>query len=374
MGSMLPDGTIIPSYMGSEPMGKKSKTNAFNNFTLRQGEVRTIIYPDDPKSVSKKYVEYAVAVQVRDGSGPAVTVNYPNCVVANLFGGVADKLRYTYRAQTSEPEKGKVVADGSKVLVLCVNGELRKAFIVGGINEDPTKEKKDDGHHLFFEFNGTQISINKDGELQIRYRGPTDITGKLASGEEDSDSNTSGATVIFTKEGGIKAYTKDEKQFIHLDHDNKKIDVLADEEWHVKVNKKLVFEMGDTMQVTGKSTCTIEMSDKVFIKSAGVHVGGASEAWMMGSTFRQSQSTMHQTMSGLLNTLAGLVTTAATNLQIASAAHKVPIVGPIVGSVPLQLAATALNSAGPLFSQLGSAITTFEGQGSSYLSTKNKND
>ena len=213
--------------------------------------------------------------------------------------------------------------------------------------------------------------INKDGELQVRYRGATKVDGTLS---DDADAVAENSTVIFTKEGGIKMYTPEEKQFIHLDHKNKKLDILVDEEWHVKVNKKLVFEMDDTMQVTGKKTCTIEMDDKVFIKSAGVHVGGASDAWMLGSTYRQNEGMMNQKLSGFMNALNSLIMTAATNLQIASGLHKIPIAGPIAGSVPLQLAAVALQSAGPLFAQMASAITTFESSASSYLSTKNKND
>ena len=371
---------VVPSYFNSRPMGETVESDTHNGtMQLLMGEVKEIIDPTDAKSLSKKYLEYTVDVQHRSGSGPASTVRFTNCLLVNPFGGIADKIHYTLRADPDDPTGKDVAKTGAKVLLLCVHGSSNNAFIIGGIREDKGKDEKEfpdkkDQHQLFFEFNGVQLNINNDGELQVRYRGPTAVSGKLKSDEEDADSATSGATIIFTKEGGIKAYTKDEKQFIHLDHENKKIDILADEEWHVKVNKKLAFEMDDVMEVSGKKTCTITMDDKVFIKSAGVHVGAATDAWMLGSTYRQNEGMMNQKLSGYLNAITSLLSTAATSMNAAAAAMKPPIAGAIAASIPLQAAAVALTSAGPLFAQMASAITTFESSASSYLSTKNKND
>ena len=380
MANILDDNTVIPSFLGVSDRGDRSiDPGNQTSIALRYGEVRKIIYPDDPKSVSKRFVEYNVEIQQKDQGGPGTSVTYANCVQMSLFGTTADLFRYTLREDKEENGK-KSLRSGSKVVVLCLNGNVSKGVIVGALRDTGTdkegslqegKDKKDDGHNLFFEFNGVQVKINKDGELQVRYRGATKVDGTLS---DDADAEAENSTIIFTKEGGIKAYTKDEKQFIHLDHKNKKIDILADEEWHVKVNKKLAFEMDDVMEVSGKKTCTITMDDKVFIKSAGVHVGGATDAWMLGTTYRQKEGMMNQQLSGYLNALNSLIMTAATSLQVASGLHKIPIAGPIAGSVPLQAAAVALQSAGPLFAQMASAITTFESSASSYLSTKNKND
>lgn len=380
MANILSDNTVVPSYLGVSERGDRGVDSGNQtSIALRYGEVRKIIYPDDPKSVSKRFIEYNVEIQQKDQSGPGTSVTYANCVQMSLFGTTADLFRYTLREDKEENGKDSL-RKGAKVVVLCLNGNVSKGVIVGALRDTGTdkegslqegKDKKDDGHNLFFEFNGVQVKINKDGELQVRYRGATNVDGTLS---DDADPEAENSTVIFTKEGGIKAYTKDEKQFIHLDHKNKKIDILADEEWHVKVNKKLAFEMDDVMEVSGKKTCTITMDDKVFIKSAGVHVGGATDAWMLGTTYRQKEGMMNQQLSGYLNALNSLIMTAATSLQAASGLHKIPIAGPIAGSVPLQAAAIALQSAGPLFAQMASAITTFESSASSYLSTKNKND
>ncbi len=375
MSMTLPDGTVIPSYLGADTMGQRMGLNAFSNVVLRQGEVREIIYPDDDRSVSKKVVEYSVVVQVRDGSGPAVSVAYPNCTVANLFGGVADVGRYTLRAWTKEPEKGKTTSDGSKVLLLCVNGELRRALIISGTNDSPEDpEKKDDGHNLFFEFNGIIGQINKDGELEVHHRGPTDNADKLKSGSEDKDDDASGSKVIFNKEGGIKVLTKDEKQFIFLDHKNKKIDVLADEEWHVKVNKKISIEAGDQITIDGDKGMDVTTQNDITMKSSGVKVGDATDAWMLGSTYRKAESQAMKSVSQQLSTASQQLQQASQMMLTAATGLKIPLYGGVVASTPVQMAGQAIGQAGSALSQAASAIDSFESSADTYLSKKNKND
>lgn len=382
MSQILDDNTVVPSYLGLSDRGDHHTAPGHQtSVALRYGEVRKIIYPDDSKSVSKRWVEYHVEIQQKDAGRPGTGVVYANCVQMSLFGTSADLFKYTLREDSQQQNQSdKSVGVGSKVAVLCLNGDVTKGLIVGalrdtGNDEDGSKQqgkdKKEDGHNLFFEFNGAQISINKDGELRVRYRGATKSDGTL---DDNANSDAEGSTIIFNKDGGIKAYTKEEKQFLFLDHANKKIDILADDEWHVKVNKKVLFEAGDLYEIRGSKTCTIQMDDKVFIRSAGVHVGSASDAWMLGTTYRNAESQMNMKLSAYLVSLTSLIATAAGALQTAGGLLVVPIGGAIAAAVPISAAAAALMAAGPLLGQMGSAITTFETGASSYLSTKNKND
>lgn len=377
MSMTLPDGTVLPSYFGSDPMGQRQGLSAFNNMSLRQGEVSKVIYPDDPKSISGTVVEYSVVVQVRDGNGPAASVTYPNCTVANLFGGVSDVLRYTLRARTSSPEKGETISDGSKVLVLCVNGELRRAIIVGGINDsqdlaaqDLSTEKKADGHNLRFEFNGAQVAINDAGEVQVRYRGKTKVDGSL---DDSADSNAEGSTVIFDKTGGIKLYTKDQAQYVYLNNKDKKIEILADSDWNVKSNQTLTFNTGGDMSFTSSAKCLVTASNNVFIKSSGVLVGSATDAWMLGSTYRRNETVMLKQISAGMKALAGSLGGIAAGLQTAAATLPLPG-GPAAAAVGLQAAAAAMVTTPPIFAQMAAAIEAFEALAPLYLSKKNKND
>lgn len=362
--------SVMPSYLSSTDMGGTSRSAMQDEtFQLLMGEVKEIIPPSSDKSLSKRYLEYNVEVQYRNGSGPTSLVTFANCLLLNSLAGVADKEYYTLRSDSSEPKQDETNTTGAKVLLLCVQGNAGTAFIIGGVREDKGPDEND--HRYFFEFNGVQQSINKDGELQIRYRGQTKVDGDL---HDDADPDAEGSTLIFDKEGSIKLYTKDEKQFIYLNHKDKKLDILADEEWHVKVNKVLSFEAGDEVKIKGDKTCTVEMSDKVYIKSAGVHVGGASDAWLLADTYRKAESQMLKQISTTLQSIMSLITTAASTLTSAAAANAPPMVGGAAAATPFAAAGAALTSAAPMFMQMSTAIETFEAQASTYLSTKNKND
>ena len=371
MSTILSDGSVIPSYLNAEQMGARSPHSGFSNLCLRQGEVKDVLYPDDSRNVSKIFVEYNVVVQVRNGNGPAVSVLYPNCTVANLFGGIGDKSRYTLRGQTKEPDLKRITSDGSKVLILCVNGETRQALIVGGISEDKTAEKKEDGHSLFFEFNGAQGTINKDGELQIRFRGATDAAGKLT---ESAIKEAEGSTAVFDKYGGIKVYTPQEKQSLFLDNQNKKLTIQADEEFDVSVNGKTALDVGKAISVRGGAGCSIEIQDTVSITSSGVHVGAATDAWLLASTYRRAETIKNDTLKTALSTLSSQVTTAGAALLAASPLMLIPMTGAALAAPSIAAAAAAITSMVATIGTMMSAIATFESQSSSYLSTKNLND
>ena len=380
MANVLDDNSVIPSYLGSTSQGRHQDTGAMSNLALRTGEVRAIITPNDAKSVSKRFTEYTVEVQEKNGNGPGTSTMYAAVALSNLFGSVADILRFTLRPDENTDATEDGIGTGAKVALLCVNGDTTKAIIIGGFRDTGTdkdgskqqgKDKADDGHNFFFEFNGAQASIDKDGQLQIRYRGATQVDGKL---DDNADADAEGSTVIFNKDGGIKLYTKDEKQFIFLDHKNKKLEVLADDEWKVTVNKKLTFDVGDAIAVTGKKGCSIEVSDNITMKSSGVLVGDATDHWLLADTYRKAESQMLNQIASAMTTLQGLISTAATALQAAGKAIIPPIVGGAAAATPITAAATALTSAAPIFSQMSSAIQSFESSASTYLSKKNKND
>jgi len=370
------DNTIIPCYFNTETRGAPQSTESMNNLAMRIGEVKAIFYPDDKKNISGKLVEYTVEVLQQDGSSTMSSTLYHGCVVSHLFGGVADRINYTLRPaekQNGGEKKTGGAGVGSKVLLLCINGNKTNAVIIGGLPDLDSSEddKKDDGHNLAFEFNGVQIGVNKDGELRIRYRGQTKVDGTLG---DNANADAEGSTVIFNKDGDIKLYTKDEKQFIHLNHKDKKLEILADEEWNVKVNKKLIFEAGDDISITGKKACSIEITDNITMKSKGVLVGDATDAWLLANKYRDAETQMLKQISTAMQTLMSLIQTAAISLTAAAAANAPPIVGGAIAATPFAAAGTALTSAAPIFMQVSTAIESFEAQASTYLSTKNKND
>jgi hypothetical protein len=390
---MFQNRKVVPSYLGTRPMGMTSgpSTHADTN-QLLLGEIKEIIEPTDKRSLSKLYKEYNVDVQFREGTGPTTVVTFPNCLISNLFGGVADKFVYTLRADGKEPTDKKVVTTGSKVLLLCLAGSAGQAIIIGGIRESQKEDDKADekGHNLSFSFNGILFDINDDGELKLQLTGATKVDGEPDS-DKGADPEKITTTVEILKNGNFKLYTKEEKQFIHVDHENKKCEFLFDEEWNVKVNKKVVEEYGDAWSVTCKSTIAIESSKdatqkitggtwtldasgKTFIKSAGLEIGKATDNMLLATTYRKAETQLHSQLMGALTGLATQLGVAGAAINAACQPMKIPVAGPIIASAILQPAGVALTGAVSLVTQMVSAITSFEGQAATYLSMVNKND
>lgn len=338
MTTTLADGTVLPHYLELNQVGAIQDDGAFSNLAFRFGEIRDIIYPGDARSRTKNRIEYMVEVQHRDGNGPGTTSTYTHCGVSNGFGGKADKSRWTRRA--GKAEKGQAgLGKGSKVLLLCINGETNNAIIIGGLDDEADEEgdSKDLGHHGFWEFNGIRADVNKDGELTVTFKGPTNADGALADGATSSDSGT---TLQLLKDGS--AVVAHDGQEVRIDHHGKQIQVKAD--------------------------------SNVTIKSAGVLVGNATDQTALFSTYRSAESTKHQTMEGQLTSIATSIGIAGGALTSASALHVIPVAGPIIASPLLATAGASLTSLAPMFAALQAALITFEAQSLTYLSTKNKND
>lgn len=321
---MFQNHKVVPSYLGSRAMGTTSQASTQESTVqLLMGEVKEIIEPDSTRSLSRLYKEYTVDVQYRDGSGPVTTVTFPNCLLANAFGGVADRLSYTLRADGMQPEGKATGTKGSKVLLLCVAGSASQAFIVGGVRED--KEKDEQGHNLFFEFNGVQFAIDTDGQAKMTFRGATEANGSLKEGAGEN-----GETSI-----------------------------------ELKKDSSLEFTVGSTMHAT--------VAKLVTIKSEGVHLGDATNAMLLGTDYRNQESSMNGKLASQFGQLSVLANTAGVALAGASAAITSPIAGAVAAATPMATAATALTSMVALLSDMAAALTSFESSGP-YLSQKNKLD
>ncbi len=191
---------VIPAHLGREI----PNSGMFNNVMLRIGEVQEIVYPDDPRSVSKRFTEYRVWVQHRSNE-TAVSKMYDHCATLDAFGGLADFFKFTYRSDTSTGRKvggSPVQGVGSKVAILCVNGENQNAVIVGGFRDsNGPHDDKADGHRLHFSFNGVDVAIDKEGALTLGVGGATDATGKTIG-------DAVGTTITMSTDGEVVVDSK----------------------------------------------------------------------------------------------------------------------------------------------------------------------
>lgn len=355
---IIDDGTVVPSYMGLRAVGYPASTGYFNNTTLRYGEVKNIIYPDDNRSISKKFVEYTVEIQYKEGAGPGTTTKYLGCLLNNPFGGIADYLKFSLRiSPTDKVDKNTGIGIGSKVLLLCVNGEKPKAVIIGGLNDPLDTPDTEDGHQLKFEFNGMNCHIDKDGAFTLTFKGATKADGK--PDHTFYTPKAPGSTLKFDKDGNVNLGSKDNKQYVSLDNVNKLLSIGADNNIDIISAKKAVY-------VTAK--------ENVNVQSSGLLVGDATDNFIKGSTYRTAEATCNNQILAAVTQLNALTSTAATSLQVAATVMKVPIAGAVAASASLNIAATAITSMVAAISQIMSAISTFESQAPQYLSTKNLSD
>lgn len=223
---------VIPSFLAFTSVQELERYDgqAFGNYLLRPGEVKKVIYPEDPGNLSG-FIEYDVWVQHRENN-TAVSLIYHNCLSNNPLAGLADHFVMTYRTDpkagvTKNSQQSIVDGVGSKVLLLCINGERASARIVGGIRDSRSNDRgrKAKGHHLEFEFNGVRFEIGDAGGLRVSVNGKTAADGTL---DPKADKAGVGTYLEIGANGTWTAATKDGKQSVVIDHKAGTIKVNAE--------------------------------------------------------------------------------------------------------------------------------------------------
>ena len=219
-------GDVIPSVLDQGGFASPFFSGAFSNYIFRQGEVREIIYPDSKESASKTFIEYNVLVAHYEGGMIGHKI-YKNCRLINPLGGGADQSSWTLRAST-KPIKDYTSSDGSRVLILCVEGSYNRAIIVGGIlDERCGGDNKQDGHHFNWEFNGVNFKVNDDGSWDITNKGKNTNLGNL---DPKADQNGIGTTVKVEANGNFIVSSPKNNQSVVIDNTNNTITINGDQD------------------------------------------------------------------------------------------------------------------------------------------------
>lgn len=394
MAQVLDDNSVMPSFMSVRPRGFAEDPGNLTNLALRIGEVKDIIYPDSDLNQNKRFIEYVVEVQHRDGIGPGTTSEYMGCMVSNLFGGAADVLRYTLRKDDGASVGEDGLGVGSKVLLLCINGTGTRAIILGGVRDTRVDarsvETHADGHNFFTEFNGLSVGIDRAGQFKLQFRGATKVDGSLDTAEGAAEANGP-TTVEIQKNGNFRVYTKDQKQLLHIDHENRRAEFSFDTAWNVKVGGDVTEDYGGSWTSTVGSTIstsaekdisieskagtwTMQSAGRSFIKSAGLQVGAATDAMYKGSTHRRAEAVKHTQLMTSLSALSVQLGIAGAAISVACQPMKIPVIGPVIASGILQPAGVALTASVAIVAQMVSTLANHEGQAMTYLSLVNNND
>lgn len=370
----LDDGTIIPSFLKVTDTSQEvfGYENSVNDYSLRVGRILKAYSPSDTQNRNKKVIEYDVSVRHADGTSGYTDISYPRVRVASLFGGVADYLRWTPRIDNFDYVSQFGL--GSKVLLLCINGNQRVAYIIGGIphpDDGVSSLSFKESPYLEFEFNGIYVHIDKDGTFSLIHRGPTGPDGDILT---DAGTNSS---IQFSSEGNITlGYNLQNKPGGGVETNSDSLPFLG----LLKQQNQIVSFAQDDISAETENRFLIKTTNGVKINDGGLF----PQAFLRATIYRQQQEIMHNVIMPLLSTLSTLLTTSGATLTATGATlatvggfHLIPVAGPLLAS-PLVIAAgatttasgAALTAAGPVVAAIQAAIQAFEALSSQYLSNK----
>ena len=374
----LPDGSIVPSYqkLHTAEVREQNATTLTNfNYGLRIGYVAAVYLPNTEDNETAKFTEYDVVCHHFDAAGGETYVRYQRARLMTGFSSAADFETFSLRSPTNS-DASKPITTGSRVLLLCVNGRTNSAYIIGAAPHPKSAgATEEDGHFYKFQFNGILFAVNKDGELEISFKGATKEDGELT---DEADPEASGTKLSITKEGNFVITTNPEAekpQSILVDHQNKRVELSANTGFSVQVQdgpalisakQDAAIESEAQVAVTATSDANVTSKNgnvNIAGNAApgfGVILGSGSDAMIKGSTYRTQEALANQNVAAMLQA-------ASAALAAAGAACLVPIVGPIAASPLLVTASVTIASA-------AAALQAFEAQGPTYLSLKNKND
>lgn len=355
----LPDGSVVLSYFGISETSSPEDMGQHNDAFLHQGEVLDIIYPDDSRSKTKRFVEYRVEVEYVDhATETIVTRQLPNCTQFNQLAGLADRTRAILRTANGDGR-------GSRVLVLCVNGFVTDGIILGGVRDEADnddKTAKDLGLNFQWRFNGINFEVDKEGQATCTFGGPTTADGKLD--ESQVKKEVVGTTVQMLKDGSVLVMSPT-GQSIHIDQTNKLINIIGKEKVQIQTEGDVEVAAQGAVSVTAGKGISMD-GGSPGSNGAVIGLGEASDFMMKGTTFRANQIALHTAMQTAFQVIATAFQTAG-----ATAALAVDIGTTIAG---VKAVGVAITAAGAQLAALGGALGTFEGQAAAYLSTKNKLD
>lgn len=328
----------------------------YSDFSLRVGTVIAKYSSVDSPNFSKKYAEYDVRVDYGDLNGSISPIIYYRLKVQSIFGGEADFSDWTLRVS----DKNKKI-EGSRVLLLCNNGNQRDAYIIGGLKnlpDDKKEETLEDNHHYTWEFNGIKQNVNNDGEFLLLRRGQTKDDGTV---EDDTNSY---ASLSLTKDGKITVGYSDSADYPYfvLDRENKQATLSTKD--------KIFLKTENTLEITTSSGVKINPNNP------------DPQAFVRGTYYRQQESSLNNKMKekllDLTTTLATLyasLNVTGASLTAAGASLAVPIVGGPIAAPSVTAAGSSLLAANAqilraqsILLEMITAVQSFEALGSKYLS------
>jgi hypothetical protein len=372
----LPDGSIVPSYQKLytaevREQGAADLTNY--NYALRLGYVAAVYLPNSETNEVSKFTEYDVVCHHFDAVGGETYVRYQRARLMTGFSSAADFETFSLRSPTNS-DGSQSITTGSRVLLLCVNGRTNSSYIIGAAPHPKSAGvTEDEGHFYKFQFNGILFAVNKDGELEISFKGATKDDGELT---DEADPEASGTKLSITKEGNFLITTNPEgekPQYVLVDHQNKRMELSANTGYSVTVQDgPALISAKQDVALDSDAQVTVDAANDVSIKSEngnvnitgnstpgfGVILGSGSDAMLKGTTYRTQEALANQNVAAMLQAASVAIAAGATALAASPAAAAAP----------------SFTAASASLASASAALQAFEAQAPNYLSLNNKND
>jgi hypothetical protein len=284
---------VISSIYNTEIIGDLPfyDGDLYGNIKLHQGEVREIITPTDKKSISRKFNEYTVLVSQHE-RGTFAHKLYHNCLLLNPLGSGPDHSEWALRASTKPIEQVED-SDGSRVLILCIEGSNNQPVILGGLRDercgsDPT------GQALNWEYNGVNFKVLDDGSWSIVNKGKTNNLGKV---HKDANQDGIGTTIKTDATGKVSVITP-KGQSIILDNENDTITIKGNSEVIVEADKISLGEGASQPGVLGQELFQI-LTDlmSAIAQITVVNAGGPTSTPVNAAVFISLQSKLRNILS-----------------------------------------------------------------------------
>lgn len=299
MTNYTSDGGVIPSGM---PTSARDTNGHYKLFGVYRGMVTRAIYPDEKENVRKDRMEYVVRIRGQD---------YPNCIDATEGGGIYN-YQLRIRKEVTESSDSKIdkgtfreKLNGEAVFVMFIEGNGDTPIIFTSDTHPrhaPYKKPvKADGLFDIEEFNGLEISVDKDSNYLIKQVGRKDDKGVV------QNTDAVGSLIkLFGANGDIEINAYDSSATdcrIKFTKADKKIEINANN------NKVVMDSVGILLEDKN--------ANKVTMNSSGIKLEDSNG----------NKVTMSATGIELEDSNGNKITMSATSININSTAQKVLIDG-----------------------------------------------
>ena len=273
---------------------------SYNNFSLKAGFVTDLYEADDQENVNGRVPEYDVIVFEQDADKGLTPLTYRHCIALDSFGGIGDFFESKKIKPVDQNLQDLDEADGSGVLILCIDGSKERGVIIGALPHPNRKNNltKDKERHMEGEFNGIRIAVDKDGSIVITQKTATDSKGKpmdtSAAGsqwkmEKDGSTEINTAPLSADLAGGndLEAEPGSESpepsanleyDRIRIDRPSKSIqieareniDMVADKNLTAKVEENIDLQMKKDLLMKAEGKANIEVTGTVDFKTDAI--------------------------------------------------------------------------------------------------------